>query len=670
MNRSLIVVLGFVLIIIGVAACTAVVTTPPASPTAPLPDAVQWSAQAADARQTAAVASTNAAQSLADAKSAEARLTAAAQATIMQQTVLAAASNRQMTMEASHWQATAQVTYIAMTQAAVSQTSAADARHDQETQTAASYTAIAVHQTQTVEAMTAAAEQAKLQARLDQEKFWADFNAGMAGAAPALGMIGQALVGLIVVAMVLIFLYALGRQVLEYLRARTDAKHAETAHQLLIRDGVGDVAGVLEPIAGGGGFVFRPVQRGLPPPEPIPALPPGPTIVDQRMPPVEQSDQTVEQTAELETRYLDLATKPRGLYIPVGMTYRGERWANLAEIGHLLIAGASGYGKSTLLHAIILSLLDDGRAELRLWDGKRGMHFARYANQHRASVEERDLLPILMELDGEMEERFELFKGRGVVTLRDYNNLVTGAQAKRQIVLVVDEVAQALDEDYGEVKKLLVRLARMAREAGISLVLATQHPSAEVIPSALRTNVGARIAFWLPTIEGSRAIFGSGAARTIPQKRGRMLAMLPGTEIHAQGFLVHLPDMPGAKAISQGDAPADPVAQGPFSDLETKCIHFMLAHDGRFLVTNIAGEVGIDDTEITIIGRRWERADPPLLESYRERGKIAGRRWTQSLIDQIDQLGLIDRSTRSTTARRVRAIPSSRKSTLREASAS
>lgn len=227
---------------------------------------------------------------------------------------------------------------------------------------------------------------------------------------------------------------------------------------------------------------------------------------------------------------------------------------DLIEISHLLIAGATGQGKSVALHAMITSLLyskypaqlkfvmiDPKRIEFAPY-GKIERHFlakmeseeAIITNPHKAV----DMLNILCQ---EMDNRLELQKEAGVRNIAEYNEKFTsqrlaprhGHRYLPYIVVVIDEFADLI-MPVRKIESLVVRLAQMGHAAGIHLIISTQRPSGNVITGMIRANFPARIAFRVASRIDSRTIINSPDAERLIG-RGDMLVSVAGKTTRVQG---------------------------------------------------------------------------------------------------------------------------------------
>ncbi len=221
------------------------------------------------------------------------------------------------------------------------------------------------------------------------------------------------------------------------------------------------------------------------------------------------------------------------LTIPLGADVAGTiRSGDLAGMPHLLIAGATGSGKSVMVNAILSSLLlRTSPAELRLLlvDMKR-VELAAYHDIPQllgpVITEPADAKTALGWLVAEMERRYALLAGAEVRNLEAYN---TGHERLPYIVVVVDELADLVMRGKG-LEVPLTRLAQKARATGIHLILATQRPSVNVVTGTIKANFPARIAFAMTSNVDSRTILDSAGAEDLVG-RGDMLYQ-PATAPH------------------------------------------------------------------------------------------------------------------------------------------
>ncbi|MEK7105464.1 MAG: DNA translocase FtsK [Patescibacteria group bacterium] len=213
--------------------------------------------------------------------------------------------------------------------------------------------------------------------------------------------------------------------------------------------------------------------------------------------------------------------------VALGKDVSGNAWvARLEKMPHLLVAGATGSGKSVCLHSIILSLLyQNGPDDLKLImiDPKR-VELTVYTGIPHLLIppitKVEDTINALKWTVREMERRLDILSKFGARDLAGYN---AKAEAKiPKLVVIVDELADLMSTSRNEVEGSIVRIAQMARAVGIHLVLATQRPSVDVITGIIKANVPARIAFAVASQIDSRTILDCAGAEKL-LGRGDML---------------------------------------------------------------------------------------------------------------------------------------------------
>ncbi len=207
--------------------------------------------------------------------------------------------------------------------------------------------------------------------------------------------------------------------------------------------------------------------------------------------------------------------------------------ADLTAMPHLLIAGATGSGKSIGLNSMICSLLykatpadvrflliDPKRLELGVYEGIPHLMAPVVTDAKEASAR----LKWIVE---KMDERYRLLQGKAVRNIEGYNREVPPEEKLPYWVVVVDELADLMMASAGEVQNSLVRLAQISRAVGIHLMIATQRPSVDVVTGLIKANFPARIAFQVASKVDSRTILdGNGAEQLLGH--GDMLFVPPG----------------------------------------------------------------------------------------------------------------------------------------------
>jgi S-DNA-T family DNA segregation ATPase FtsK/SpoIIIE len=228
---------------------------------------------------------------------------------------------------------------------------------------------------------------------------------------------------------------------------------------------------------------------------------------------------------------------------------------DLAKMPHLLIAGATGTGKSVCLNAITISLLyraTPDEVRLLLIDPKR-IELSSYEGiphlLHPVVTDPKKANTALKWAVAEMEKRYELLSLRGVRSIERYNQVLSKAKTlkPRQVsppvgeeseeeeekflpylVIIIDELADLMMVASREVEESIIRLAQMARAAGIHLILATQRPSVDVLTGIIKANIPARISFQVSSRTDSRTILDANGAEAL-LGAGDMLLLPPGT---------------------------------------------------------------------------------------------------------------------------------------------
>ena len=224
------------------------------------------------------------------------------------------------------------------------------------------------------------------------------------------------------------------------------------------------------------------------------------------------------------------------LILALGRDVKGSPlYADLGKMPHMLVAGATGTGKTISLNAIILSLLFKNRPQfLRfiLIDPKR-VEFNAYADiPHLLApiiTDNNKAVNSLKWLVGEMERRFEVLAEVRARDLYSYNNnkkVIKEGNTMPYIVVIIDELADLMTSKGREVEALIVRIAQMARAVGIHLILATQRPSVEIVTGLIKANITARVAFQVGSQIDSRTILDASGAEAL-LGNGDMLFLSP-----------------------------------------------------------------------------------------------------------------------------------------------
>ena len=232
----------------------------------------------------------------------------------------------------------------------------------------------------------------------------------------------------------------------------------------------------------------------------------------------------------LASRNFDDLRAQSKLAFALGQDVAGQPFsADLSKMPHVLIAGATGSGKSVCVNAIICSLLmraDPTEVKLILIDPKR-VEMAQYKGlPHLLSeviVDPDKAVNALKWTVAAMESRYHEFAQRGVRNIAGYNDALSAGEPRMPyIVLVIDELADLMMVSAYEVEATVTRIAQLARATGIHLVVATQRPSVQVITGLIKANIPSRIAFAMTSGIDSRTILDTTGAEDL-LGRGDML---------------------------------------------------------------------------------------------------------------------------------------------------
>lgn len=253
------------------------------------------------------------------------------------------------------------------------------------------------------------------------------------------------------------------------------------------------------------------------------------------------------------------------LPIALGKTISNEVYiADLAKMPHLLVAGATGQGKSVGINAILTSLLykrhpaelkfvlvDPKKVELSLFKKIERHFLAKLPGEDDAIITDtKKVINTLNSLCIEMDQRYDLLKNGHVRNLKEYNHKFINRRLNPEeghrflpfIVLIVDEFADLMMTAGKEVETPIARLAQLARAVGIHLVIATQRPSVNIITGTIKANFPARLAFRVLSKVDSRTILDSGGADQLIG-RGDMLLATGSDLIRIQCAFVDTPEV-------------------------------------------------------------------------------------------------------------------------------
>jgi S-DNA-T family DNA segregation ATPase FtsK/SpoIIIE len=234
------------------------------------------------------------------------------------------------------------------------------------------------------------------------------------------------------------------------------------------------------------------------------------------------------------------------LKVPLGKDIFGASViAGIDKMPHLLVAGATGSGKSVAINSIILAILYNARpseVKLAMVDPKM-LELSVYEGiPHLLSpvvTQPKKAAETLKAIVAEMERRYRTLAEKGNKNIDSYNKAVPEAERLPYIVVIIDELADLMMTVAREVEDSIMRLAQMARAAGIHLIVATQRPSVDVITGLIKANLPSRISFQVSSKTDSRTILDANGAENL-LGMGDMLFQPPGSShiIRAHGCFV------------------------------------------------------------------------------------------------------------------------------------
>jgi len=233
----------------------------------------------------------------------------------------------------------------------------------------------------------------------------------------------------------------------------------------------------------------------------------------------------------IETNVFQKLKSKAKLALALGKGAGGEAVAgDLSRMPHLLVAGATGSGKTVCLASTICCLLvhntpndvkfimiDPKRVELTMFNGIPHLSTPVIVDTDKA-------IAILRWLNQEMDKRYQKLATLGARNIEGYNKSKEGEERLPYLVLIVDELADLMMASFDEVERTLCRLAQLARAVGIHLIVATQRPSVDVVTGLIKANFPTRISFAVTSQVDSRTILDMGGAEKL-LGRGDMLYM-------------------------------------------------------------------------------------------------------------------------------------------------
>ncbi|BDH62289.1 cell division protein FtsK [Lysinibacillus sp. PLM2] len=214
----------------------------------------------------------------------------------------------------------------------------------------------------------------------------------------------------------------------------------------------------------------------------------------------------------------EILLKPKTWSVPIGYTRKGNTvYHDFDKSKHLIIAGATGYGKSAILKLITTTLIEQqpDNTELSLIDLKGGSAFHRFRNCKQVKYYSRDpksAQDVLVKVQNDMQESFEKVVDSGYEDVKE-------AKIKKRHFIIIDEAADL--SDYPFAMEIITDIARRGRSAGFYLIFCTQYPTAQVIPSQTKRNIIARLCYVVDTDTASRVVLDEGGADKLPDIPGR-----------------------------------------------------------------------------------------------------------------------------------------------------
>ena len=365
------------------------------------------------------------------------------------------------------------------------------------------------------------------------------------------------------------------------------------------------------------------------------------------------------------------------LPIAIGKTITNEYYiADLAKMPHLLMAGATGQGKSVGLNALLVSLLykkhpselkfvlvDPKKVELSLYKKIEDCYLAKLPDTDEAIITDtKQVIFTLNSLCKEMDQRYDLLKAAMVRNIKEYNAKFTERKLNPQnghrylpyIVLVIDEFADLMMTAGKEVEMPIARLAQLARAIGIHLVIATQRPSVNIITGVIKANFPGRIAFKVASKIDSRTILDAGGADQLIG-RGDLLLSLNSDIIRLQCPFVDTPEVENiADFIEEQHLPCETYLLPEYVDENNK-EESLFADDpssrdplfddaARLIVMNQVGSTSLIQRKLSIGYNRAGRLMDQL-EAAKIVGANAGSKAREVLVFSLEELEQILQST-------------------------
>jgi S-DNA-T family DNA segregation ATPase FtsK/SpoIIIE len=322
------------------------------------------------------------------------------------------------------------------------------------------------------------------------------------------------------------------------------------------------------------------------------------------------------------------------LSVALGLDVSGRPLAaDIARMPHVLIAGATGSGKTVCLNSFICTVLfraSPNEVKFILVDPKRVELIQYNGIPHLLTpviVEPEKVVSALKWAIGEMDRRYKLFAETGVRNIDAYNEL-SGFTALPYIIIIVDELADIMLFAPVEVEDTICRIAQMARATGIHLIISTQRPSVDVLTGLIKANIPCRISFAVSSMVDSRVIIDQGGAEKL-LGRGDMLYIPPdqAKPTRIQGALVSEPEI--QKVIAFLRKEAAPAYTEEVTTMPVKTIR------GAMVGTTEEKDELFDEALRTVC--QYDRASASLLQRRLSIGYARAAR----ILDQLEAAGVV-----------------------------
>ncbi len=369
------------------------------------------------------------------------------------------------------------------------------------------------------------------------------------------------------------------------------------------------------------------------------------------------------------TRFRDAKME---LPIPIGKTIEGEVFMqDLTKLPHLLIAGATGSGKSVGLNALIAGLLyachpanlkfvmiDPKKIELQQYNHIADHYVAMPENGHDPIITDfAEALDVFKCCEREMENRYDLLSQASVRGLREYAKKLQDGRLRHEdgfphlpyIVVIVDELADLMMTAGKDIEGPIARLAQMARAVGIHLVLATQRPSVDVITGLIKANFPARIAYQVASKIDSRTILDQNGAEGLVGN-GDLLYMMGSRIIRLQGPFVSVEEVDrivdhisAQRGIGPYLLPPSDVSSGPGEIMGVEDTDDLFEEAARIIVRSQQGSVSLLQRKLSIGYTRAARIVDQLEEAGIV-GEFVGSKAREVLVESEIQLDTLLKS--------------------------